>query len=275
MLPYKDVSNPSAITQGNPGLVPEFIHNVEFSYSKMDNRGDNIILSAYYQYDQNIIERVNHKIDTIQYIIPQNLKAGVTYGADVTAHIQFVPNVWDALVSLNAFQVNILDTIPALANSGFSWVGKITTNVKLPLGFNLQVNGSYESPKAVPQGSLHEVYWIDVALRKNLLKNKATIVLNYSDILNSRKFTTVYTPSAYFNNNYYETIYKDRESRIGNITFSYRFGKTLDEKPYKKGQKDANAPDLIKDAKDREGNLKGEEGSGDQGQPAKPGSGSN
>jgi len=279
MLPYKDVSNPSAITEGNPGLNPEFIHNVELSYCKQDAKGNNIILSTYYQYDQNIIERIPvlhkdidpvRKIDTT-IIQPENLKAGITYGVDVTAHIQLLPGVWDALISLNGFQANILDNDPTLQNSGFSWVGKITTNIKLPMGFNLQVNGSYESPKVVPEGHLQEVYWIDVAIRKNFLKNKATLVLNYSDILNSRKFTTIYDPSPSLR--YYEKFYRDRESSIGNITFSYRFGKTLDDKMSKKGQKDNMAPELIKDAKDREGNLKGEEGSGDQGQPAKPGGG--
>jgi hypothetical protein len=46
-------------------------------------------------------------------------------------------------------------------------------------------------------------------------------VLNVSDIFNARKYTRRYDLD-----NYYQLTYKDRETRIANITFSYRFGKS-------------------------------------------------
>ncbi|MBA3828750.1 MAG: TonB-dependent receptor [Taibaiella sp.] len=231
LLPYKDVSNPSAIHEGNPELIPEFINNVEFSYSKQTNRGDNIILSAYYQYTENLIDRISildssaSGSPNILIFKPVNLSHGTTYGFDGTAHLQIIP-AWDATLNANIFQNKITVGDAALAQyatdqSGINWLGKLNTNIKLPLNFSLQISGQYESPKVVAGGKLNEVYWVDVALRKNLLKGKATIVANVSDVFNTRKYTSIFDVPAY-----YQTLYRDRETRVGNITFTYRFGKS-------------------------------------------------
>ena len=62
LLPFVDLSNPGTVNTGNPGLLPEFIDNVEFSYSKATKKGDNIILSVYYAYTQNLIQSVTTPI---------------------------------------------------------------------------------------------------------------------------------------------------------------------------------------------------------------------
>jgi hypothetical protein len=134
--------------------------------------------------------------------------------------MQLLP-VWDATLNFNIFRNEVRGTniAPELNNSGTAYFVKANTNVKLPAGFSLQLNGNYESPKVLAQGTLNEVYWVDIALRKNLLNNKATLVLNVSDIFNTRKYTTNYDYVTY-----YLSAYRDRETRIGNISFTYRFG---------------------------------------------------
>jgi len=56
-------------------------------------------------------------------------------------------------------------------------------------------------------------------MRKDLFNNKATISLNVSDIFNTRKFK-ITTEDPRF------TQYREfqRESRIGTLSFTYRFG---------------------------------------------------
>jgi len=277
LLPFKDVSNPAIVSEGNPNLMPEFIHNVEFSYSKTTKRGDNFILSAYYTYTQNLVERILRPItgtspedialglqqfQNEQFSTNVNLASGTTYGAELTGHIQIIP-IWDATIDFNAFQnqITVGNVDPSYKsdvsdNSGFSWFGKVNTNIKLPKGFSLQLNGNYESAKPIAQGTLNEVYWVDVALRKNLWKNKATVVVNCSDIFNTRKYTTIYNLSTY-----YENYYRDRETRVGNLTFTYRFGSKNPQAAAapggKRGKKgaDANKPTIPDN--ERENNLKG------------------
>ncbi|MCW3120572.1 MAG: TonB-dependent receptor [Flavipsychrobacter sp.] len=238
LLPFVDVSNPSTVNRGNPDLVPEFINNVEFNYSKNDSKGNNFIFSAYYAYTQNLTQKITRPLDSAEAVLynvspsnlftePVNIASGTTYGLEGTGHLQLLP-IWDATVNLNFFQNQLIigngDTTYSRYlsnNSGFSWFGKINTNLKLPKNFSFQVNANYESPKVIAQGNLKQTYWIDLALKKTLWKNKATLILNCSDILKTHIYVTDYNLTAYG-----ETINRVRETRIMNLTFTYRFGKS-------------------------------------------------
>ena len=292
LLPFIDLSNPGTVNTGNPSLVPEIINNVEFSYSKADNRGDNYIVSAYYAYTKDLIEKVTRPLfpnEAINYGVstsnlfsqPVNIQSGTTYGLEGTGHFQIIP-IWDATVNANFFQNQLVigNRNPELTqylvnNSGFTWFGKINTSFKLPGNFSLQVNANYESPKIVAQGTLKETYWVDVALRKNLWKNKATIIVNCSDIFKTHVFVTNYDLVTYN-----ETIDRVKETRIGNLTFTYRFGKQdLNKGGGKRGKSmdDKNKPPKPDD-EDRGKNLKegddSDQGGGGGGQGGGKGGGS-
>ncbi len=237
LLPFVDLSNPGTVNTGNPALKPEFINNIEFSYSKATNRGDNFILSAYYARTENLIEKITTPLtgdEAAKYGVPSsnlftqpvNIASGTTYGLEGTGHIQIMP-IWDATLNANFFENSLVignsnsQIAQYLANNnGFTWFGKINTNIKLPKNFSFQVNANYESPKVITQGTLKETYWVDLALRKNFWKNKATLVINCSDVFKSHRFVTNYDLAAYS-----ETINRVKETRIGNIQFTYRFGK--------------------------------------------------
>jgi outer membrane receptor protein involved in Fe transport len=264
MMPFVDLSNPQDTSMGNPYLRPEFIYNTELSYNKQFKKGHNIIASFYYQYTDGMIERYRKfYADGTSFSQPQNLNTGVTYGAELIAKMQLLPG-WDATVNFNIFNNEVRGTnvAPELNNSGTAYFAKANTNIKLPKGFSLQLNGNYESPKILAQGTLSDVYWIDVALRKNVFKNKGTLVLNVSDILNTRKYTTNYDY-----NTYYLSSYRDRETRIGNISFTYRFGKDQNSAPQAKntgGDKRPKKTDkkVEKPVEKERNNLKSDESEG-------------
>ncbi|MES2703749.1 MAG: TonB-dependent receptor [Bacteroidota bacterium] len=272
LLPFVDLSNPSTVSRGNPGLIPEFINNIEFSYNKSTSKGSTFILSAYYAYTQNLTERIIRQLTTAEaatygvapstlFSQPVNIASGATYGLEGSARMQLT-KAWDATASANLFRNELVigDIDPLLNallsnNSGYVWFAKLNTNYKLPANFSLQVNANYESPKVVTQGNTQESYWIDVALRKNLWKNKATLVLNCSDILRTRVFVTNYNSASNT-----QTIERVKETRIGNINFTYRFGTSESGKDIAKGKgsradKSDKRPVKPSD-EDRENNLK-------------------
>lgn len=275
MMPYKDYSNPGMITSGNPNLIPEFIHNVEFSYNLNDDKGNNIIVSTYFSQTRNLIERIQRPIllsdeaefgitegtGTSLLRIPLNIASGTTYGLEGTGHLQFTED-WDATLSMNVFnnQLKIGNVEAAYAsyltnNSGYSWFAKANSNLKLPADFSLQFTGNYVSPKVITQGRVRESYWIDLALKKNFLDGKASVVVNCSDVFKTRQFISDYTTA-----NYTQTINRVKETRIGNITFSYRFGNNENSKGgYGRGRRskskrpepsDENRTDNLKDGGD-------------------------
>ena len=251
LLPYVDLSNPQDTSVGNPDLVPEFIHNLELSYNKMHEKGHNFIVSTYYQYTQNLIERyrIIYSETNTSFTQRRNLAAGVTYCLELTGQVQLIKKLWDATINTNFFRNEILGSNidPALNNSGFGWFAKLNTSYKLPADFSLQLNANYEGPKVIAQGNRQEVYWFDIALRKSFLQGKANLVLNVSDIFNTRKYTNEYDFGQSLQSSYY-----DRETRIGNITFTYRFGGT-DAKGFSgrkrgsRGKSGDTTPDLNKD----------------------------
>ena len=293
LLPFVDLSNPGTVSTGNPALIPEFINNIEFSYSKADKKGNNFIASMYYAYTENLIEKVTLPLtdsEAAKYgvsksdlkAIPVNIASGTTYGLEGTGHFQLLP-IWDATVNVNFFENQLI--VPKIDsylanNSGFTWFGKINTNLKLPKNFSFQVNANYESPKVITQGTLKESYWIDVALKKNFWKNKATLVVNCGDIFKTRVTYTTYNLPYY-----YETINRIKETRIGNITFTYRFGKTDLNKAGGNGMKQkgndkkklapATDEDREKNMKEGDENDQGGGGGGPQGGQKKEGGGHN
>jgi len=274
LMPFADVSNPLIISKGNPALEPEFINNIEFNYNKQTKRGDNIILSTYFQYTQNLIERITKTIDSSdpgyaqfigkQLTRPLNLNAGSTFGFEATAHILILP-FWDATVNANFFQsyikVGTLDTNLqkyVADKSGFSCRGKINTSFKLPSNFTLQANLQYESPKVIAQGKMEETSWMDLAIKKTLGDNRLNIVFNVSDVFNTRKYISLYD----IPNQYYERNLRNRETRVANLSITLRFGRSQQDKLMAEIQKDKkkdknnsinnNQPSQ----KERENNLK-------------------
>lgn len=238
LMPYVDVSNPQDTSSGNPALIPEFIHNSELNWSHNYEKGHMLMASAYFQYTENLIDRVRRfYADGTSFQQPQNLASGTTYGMELTGKVQLMQG-WDATANVNLFHNDIQGTNidPTLTNSGYSWFAKLASNLRLPKGFSFQMNGAYEAPKVAAQGKTQEVYWLDLAVRKALWNNKANIVLNVSDIFNTRKYTTDYS----FAGGAYQSIYRDRETRIGNITFTYRFGKADAGKGNSRRGKDAS-----------------------------------
>ena len=244
MMPYVDVSNPMDTSRGNPDLIPEFIHNSELNYSRQFKKGHNLMASAYLQYTENLIDRIRtfYEDNGTSSSMPQNLNKGITYGFELTGKTQINP-AWDATVNFNFFQNEIYSGkgSSVLNNNGTSWFTKMNSNLKLPHNFSLQFSGTYEAPKVAAQGRVLEVYWLDIGIRKNLLNNQANIVLNVSDIFNTRKTTNTYDfPGAF------QSIYRDRETRIANVTFTYRFGKSEMKSNGKRGKEQAPVKDRDK-----------------------------
>jgi hypothetical protein len=79
--------------------------------------------------------------------------------------------------------------------------------------------GEYESPRFMPQGTRIPEYSVDVALRKEFLKDKrASVTFSVNDV-----FWTDRDGSIYDTENFYQESYR-RNIRSFRLNFSYRFG---------------------------------------------------
>ena len=115
-----------------------------------------------------------------------------------------------------------------LSNHGFSWESKLIANYKIETekpsffnNFGFQMIGEYESPEVVPQGKRMEQYSVDLALRKDFLKDKkASLTFSINDVFNTHRYGSVYDTE-----NFYQESFSRRNVRSFRINFSLRFGK--------------------------------------------------
>ncbi|MFM7153195.1 MAG: outer membrane beta-barrel family protein, partial [Bacteroidota bacterium] len=57
LIPFTDFSDSLNLSRGNPNLIPEFAHSLEFSYQNIINKQHNFLLSVYYKRSDNLITR--------------------------------------------------------------------------------------------------------------------------------------------------------------------------------------------------------------------------
>lgn len=262
LIPYRDYSDPQNQREGNPNLKPEYINSLEFSYAK-NWKNANLLGSIYFRNVNNMISTISTPIgaDTLltQFI---NANRSNSYGAEITLKNQVIKG-WDLTSNLNLYQTDmkVNSNGQSFNNSGFSWLAKINSETKLPANFTLQVTGSYQAPTiALPsggggggggrgggggggfmmiptssQGTIKGFSTVDVAVRKDFLKNKAaSLTLSLSDVFNTRQYELNQATPAFA-----QDYIRKRESRILKLNFSYRFGK-FDASLFKKKRQNNN-----------------------------------
>jgi hypothetical protein len=238
--PFIDITDPVNINQGNPQLRPEFTNSLELNYSKQYNSGS-MLASVYYRNNQGDITRYSDTITLVQYqqlnnaavdpnaILNTFVNAQYTnrLGAEFTLQHKIGKN-FDITPTINAEYQNVKAKINALdlSNDGINWEAKLITNYRITTAessffnnFSFQAIGEYESPRIMPQGEQIPEYSVDVALRKEFLKDKrATITFSVNDV-----FWTDRNGAIYDTENFYQESYR-RNIRSFRINFSYRFG---------------------------------------------------
>lgn len=205
---------------GNPFLQPEFTDSYEVGYMK---GWAQFLFNAtvYHRASTNVHTRVIRLMDNnVAIQTRENALRRNSTGLELINQVQFA-NWWDATLSGNFFYSEIIgDNIEeGFNNSNFSWTVSLLSNMAIPNLFTFQVQGNYRGPIVFPQGELEPYWGINAGIRKNILDEKATISLNISDIFNTRVFRIRNEDRRFVQDRVY-----NRETRIGTIAFTYRFG---------------------------------------------------
>jgi len=208
------------LSVGNPYLQPEFTDSYEIGYMK---GWDRFLFNAtvYHRASTNVQTRVIRLVENnVAIQTRENAARRNSTGVELINQIQ-VNNWWDATVSGNFFYSEIIgDNIEGgFNNSNYSWTVSLLSNMAIPNLFTFQVQGNYRGPIVFPQGELEPYWGINAGIRKNIMNEKATISLNVSDIFNTRIFRIRNEDTRFVQDRVF-----NRETRIGTIAFTYRFG---------------------------------------------------
>ncbi|MEO7801669.1 MAG: outer membrane beta-barrel family protein, partial [Ginsengibacter sp.] len=245
LIPFTDSSDRLNITQGNPGLVPEFTQSFELNYLKTMKKNNTIMGSLYYKRTTDLITRYLTKDPNSSVLINTYINANSSYstGAELTSQTYLAKWV-DFSTNVNVYnsKVNTDNISGTSQNALWSWFGKFNSNFKLPAKFSTQLSATYQSKTNLPvnkggggfggpggfgqaqsasQGYIKSFYGVDIAIKKTFLKNDvAALTLNVSDIFRTRR-TTQYSESEYF----VQTYDRIRDPQMIRLNLSYRFGK--------------------------------------------------
>lgn len=221
---YNDLSPFSTFTDsrnfwsGNPDLDPEYSDVVELGHIRYFDKGS-ISSSIYYRHTTDKIDRIRRLDDEGNAATrPENLHSENALGLEFT--FAYSPKKWWKLDGNFNFFHTAIDGSNIEANyrtRAYSWFARATSKFLLPKNFDFQVRGNYEAPQKTAQGSRKALYFVDLAASKDILRNKGTLTLNVSDLLNSRKWRSI-TEGDNFRS---ESTFQWRRRQV-NLTFNYR-----------------------------------------------------
>jgi outer membrane receptor protein involved in Fe transport len=230
--PFNDFQDPYNLRTGNPQLRPEYISSFDAGHSKY---WESYTLSSglYYRHTTDMIGRVR-TLDTLTGVAVtsfENMNTGISYGAELTLNAS--PAKWvRGMLSFNYYR-NIIkgeNVREGFESDAYSWNTRLNTTFTVWKNLDIQVTANYRAPMIVPMGTIRPMYSIDLGAKKDILKNKATVNVRVSDLLNSQRFRIDAAGPGF--ENYLEHRWDTRAFYAG---FSYRIN-SYKEKPQDRRQ---------------------------------------
>lgn len=217
--PFFNLRNNFNIRTGNPNLMPEFTDSYELN-SIFVLEGLSLNVGAYHRYTTDVIQRVSTFDDGVTFTTPENVGTDRTTGAEMNA--KYTPARW---LVLNAdANYNYFNRVGEFEGNSFDfnasrWSSELTAKLKLPWDIDLEVSGQYRSPYQTFQGMVSQNRWMDLGIRKKILKGRGIFNIGVRDVFASRiEITETDQPDFY--------VYSwGQRGRFLTFGFSYGFGK--------------------------------------------------
>jgi|TARA_B110000879_G_scaffold48817_1_gene68896 outer membrane receptor protein involved in Fe transport len=243
--PFESRNSQNIIFKGNPALIPTFTNSFDLGYL---NRIGKLTVNAsiYYQHSINNISRVtrqeireiNGNDESVLIREPINLATEDRYGFEFTSNYNASKKVrfdgsfnlfnskTEGVYTYDFLNPDTNETIVItdnLSNSNTSWRARFNARVSLPYAIEWQTRLSYRGPSESAQSVSTGIFSANLAFSKEVLKEKGTLVLNVSDVFNSRKRNSIsYTPNRDNPTNISDQTFQWRQRQIS-LNFSYRF----------------------------------------------------
>lgn len=224
---FRDISDPSNISYGNPELEPEYANSFELNYLKTWTQHV-ISVSAYLRQSSNNMNRISYLNDNVMYTTWDNIGSQTNSGVEIVGKNSLF-RVLDLTTTVNLYNnhISAWETtyyadgksfpLSGKARNSFAWDARMMASVKIPWGLSFQATGRYASKSLTAQGSRQGGWSVDVALRKNV--GDWSFSLNCRDLFDSRKFKSTVDGLGY-------TQYDERwrGGRTVRLTIKYSFG---------------------------------------------------
>lgn len=227
---FRDISDPTSVSYGNPQLNPEFSNSFELNYLKSWTY-HMISVSAYLRQASDVMNRLSYIDGDVMYSTWANVSDRLNSGVEIVSKNQLFSGWLDLTTTVNLYQNHISAwkytlrgentgkeiTLSNGKQDSFAWDARIMANVKLPWQLAFQATGRYSSDHKEAQGS-HQGGWsVDLGLRKTV--GNWSFSLNCRDLFDSRKWR-----NTNIGPNYEQHNTRWRGGRTLRLTVKFSFG---------------------------------------------------
>jgi len=239
--PFNNLSSNVNIFVGNPDLDPAFTDAVDIGYIKRWNKLT-LNTSLYGNKTTGAFQFVRRESGDFQNGIPIIISSPINLATEYRTGFEFTLNYspykwWKLNSNFNFFynetdgdfsytDFNGNEVVQNFDNSTVAWFTRLTSKITLPYKIDWQTNATYNGPQKNAQGRSLGVFSMNLAFSKDILKDKGTLSLNVSDLLNSRK-RLMETYIAGVVDSYGEMQWRERQI---NFSFTYRFNVQKNER---------------------------------------------
>lgn len=232
--PFIDDTDSLNISYGNPFLDPQFTNSYELGLNNFFGR-TSIMSTIFYRQTNDIIAAINqinnNGITTTTF---DNIAKSKSFGLELMLN-QPLAQWWRFNASFSLFRSELISDNPlnTFENKNTNWNVRFNSNMTLWSGLQFQLIGFYAGPSTVmgggggmgfgpsmtlAQGKTKEMYFLDMALRKDFMQGDLSVTLRISDLLNSRKFG-----AESFGNGFTSVSERRVDSRAVYLGISYKF----------------------------------------------------
>ncbi|MEM9261656.1 MAG: outer membrane beta-barrel family protein, partial [Bacteroidota bacterium] len=217
--PFFNIRNNFSIRTGNPDLRPEYTDSYELT-SIMVLGAASFNIGVYHRYTTDVVERVSTFENNVNTTLPLNI--GTNNATGIEFNGKYSPAKW---LTLNGdFNYNYFQREGSLEGTVFDfsadqWSVKLNTKWKLPLDFDFEVTGQYQSSFQTVQLVVADQVFADLGLRKRLFKGKGALNFSVRDVFASRIQESETNQPEFF---LFNSRFRGRFITLG---FSYGFGK--------------------------------------------------
>lgn len=232
---FRNISDSTNISFGNPDLTPEYSNAYELNYIK-NWKEHTLSLSGYYRTTDDVIERISYSQCNVVYSTFENVASEQSAGMEIIGKNRLFRKL-DLTTTINLFYYKLdgfnyrigEQEITGEPDENFSWNARMTASIVLPWQTTMQLTGRYNAKRIVAQGYREPSYSLDLGLRKTF-DNHWSLSLSARDLLDSRGWHTVTE-----NNSFRRDSENNHGGRRFGFTLTYSFGnmkaKRSDRKP--------------------------------------------
>ncbi len=217
--PFFNIRDNFNIRQGNPNLMPEFTDSYEITSIFFIGKTA-LNFGVFHRYTTDVIERVSTFENNVNTTRPENIGTNKTLGLEFNT--KYSPVNW---LTFNAdFNYSQFSREGIFEDTVFDfdaerWSSKLMTKIKFPADIDLEATGNYRSSYQTVQGETSDNAFLNLGIRKKLMKGKAILNLSVRDVFASRVYENQIAQADF------EVYSRRQRGRFVSFGFSYGFGK--------------------------------------------------